>query len=296
MIEVCPAPDPNTRIAVCEAPARRAEIVDGHRNKLNLSSNRNIRRANCRDCRNRAASLSPRPSGNALWRKLSMNQRKTRSSAKPTAFRTCLAVSLLLSGVAGISNARADDDDFGFGFGFTPGNLLVSRSVYDNNPNNIQVGASLPPNCVAANCVIATANGSYPTVFNNNLVDGSFGITAKSFWTRSGHSDRWSIRSKYQTARSAESPHQRSDGHELLVQIGAGPQSVDRRPLRDVHGLPGAHRCDRRLELEYARRHRSHQPRPRKRTSASSRLWTSTATSVLPRPTRIAATTAAPRS
>jgi hypothetical protein len=110
-----------------------------------------------------------------------MNQRKTRSSAKPTAFRTCLAVSLLLSGVAGISNARADDDDFGFGFGFTPGNLLVSRSVYDNNPNNVQVGASLPPNCAAANCVIATANGSYPTVFNNDLVDGSFGITSKIF-------------------------------------------------------------------------------------------------------------------
>jgi hypothetical protein len=110
-----------------------------------------------------------------------MNQRKTRSSAKPTAFRTCLAVSLLLSGIAGVSNARADDDDFGFGFGFTPGNLLVSRSVYDNNPNNVQVGASLPPNCATANCVIATANGSYPTVFNNDLVDGSFGITSKIF-------------------------------------------------------------------------------------------------------------------
>src|SRR5262249_5199249 len=30
---------------------------------------------------------------------------------------------------------------------FTPGNLLVSRSVYDDNPNNVQVGMTLPPGC-----------------------------------------------------------------------------------------------------------------------------------------------------
>ena len=28
---------------------------------------------------------------------------------------------------------------------FYPGNLVVSRSVYDNNPNNVQVGMTLPP-------------------------------------------------------------------------------------------------------------------------------------------------------
>jgi hypothetical protein len=41
------------------------------------------------------------------------------------------------------------------------------------------VGMSLPPECVPANCVLATTNGSYPQVFNNALVDSSFGITAK---------------------------------------------------------------------------------------------------------------------
>ena len=63
---------------------------------------------------------------------------------------------------------------------FWPGNLVVSRSVYDNNPNNIMVGATLPPNCVSA-CGAAISDGTYPYVWNNNLVDGSFGITSKLF-------------------------------------------------------------------------------------------------------------------
>lgn len=65
---------------------------------------------------------------------------------------------------------------------FQPGNLVVSRSVYDNNPNNVYVGETLPPNCQStqAGCNgMATYDGTYPTVWNNNLVDGSFGITSK---------------------------------------------------------------------------------------------------------------------
>ena len=67
---------------------------------------------------------------------------------------------------------------------FVPGNLVISRSVYDNNPNNVQVGQLLPPNCqqTQAGCNgNATNDGSYPLVWNNNLVDGSFGITSKIF-------------------------------------------------------------------------------------------------------------------
>ncbi|SHJ75162.1 hypothetical protein SAMN05444159_1394 [Bradyrhizobium lablabi] len=90
-------------------------------------------------------------------------------------FRSGLAVTVLLSGVVGANVARADDD----GVDFRPGNLLLSRSVYDNNPANIAVGTQLPPNCVAPNCVTATADGSYPFIWDNSLVDGSFGITAK---------------------------------------------------------------------------------------------------------------------
>ncbi|HEV3113756.1 MAG TPA: hypothetical protein VGY99_24985 [Candidatus Binataceae bacterium] len=69
---------------------------------------------------------------------------------------------------------------------FYPGNLVVSRSVYDNNPGNVQVNEMLPPRCdttmaAAGSCVSATNNGSYPFVWNNALSDASFGITSKIF-------------------------------------------------------------------------------------------------------------------
>ena len=69
---------------------------------------------------------------------------------------------------------------------FYPGNLVVSRSVYDNNPDNVQVGTILPPNCASTSggCAGpggATNDGTYPFVWNNNLYDGSFGITSKIF-------------------------------------------------------------------------------------------------------------------
>jgi hypothetical protein len=79
------------------------------------------------------------------------------------------------------------DDDFGLGrFRFLPGNLVVSRSVYDNNANNVRVGTILPPNCASTTggCGAPTGapdDGTYPTVWNNDLYDGSFGITSKIY-------------------------------------------------------------------------------------------------------------------
>jgi len=69
---------------------------------------------------------------------------------------------------------------------FWPGNLVVSRSVYDNNSNNVTVGEILPPNCAATQggCGASTGapyNGSYPLVWNDAIYDGSFGITSKIF-------------------------------------------------------------------------------------------------------------------
>ena len=64
---------------------------------------------------------------------------------------------------------------------FSPGNLVLSRSVYDNNPNNVQVGELLPPGCSStqAGCSGNASNdGTYPYVWNNDVVDGSFGITS----------------------------------------------------------------------------------------------------------------------
>src|ERR1700691_5693010 len=103
--------------------------------------------------------------------KISMSVAGSRRFAGPPAVRSGLAVTLFLSGVVGATGALAGDDDAGF----RPGNLLISRSVYDNNPANVVAGTTvLPPNCVAPNCVTATAGGSYPYIWDNSLVDGSF--------------------------------------------------------------------------------------------------------------------------
>ncbi len=82
----------------------------------------------------------------------------------------------------GSSTAYTND----WGVYFDPDNLVVSRSVYDNNPNNIQVGTILPPNCAATTggCAGpggAINDGSYPFVWNNDTYDGSFGISSKIF-------------------------------------------------------------------------------------------------------------------
>jgi hypothetical protein len=111
-----------------------------------------------------------------------MNVAGHRFFDKRAIFQTRSAVALLLSsvavlsGLAGATRALADDD----GVEFKPGNVLLSRSVYDNNPGNVTAGVTLlPPNCVAPNCVTAVADGTYPNVFNNEAPDASFGITSK---------------------------------------------------------------------------------------------------------------------
>jgi hypothetical protein len=98
---------------------------------------------------------------------------------------------------------RADDDAQ---FHFIPNSLVVSRSVYVGTADTVTVGQTLPPGCVAGTvkvpllaggtanvkvtCATAAADGTYPTVFNNNKVDGSFGVTSPIFLddiTTEGH-------------------------------------------------------------------------------------------------------------
>lgn len=93
------------------------------------------------------------------------------------------AVSLIgIAALVGLGEVSADQNFF------LPGNLVVSRSVYDNNANNVTVGMQLPPVCVvSASCVAATNDGAFPFVFNNaapaphGAADGSFGITSPIF-------------------------------------------------------------------------------------------------------------------
>lgn len=76
---------------------------------------------------------------------------------------------------------------------FTPGNLVVSRSVYQGTAATIALGQPLPPICPSTavcnggNGGPATATGAYPStsnsnnVWNNDNVDGSFGVTSPIF-------------------------------------------------------------------------------------------------------------------
>jgi hypothetical protein len=104
-----------------------------------------------------------------------MIAKKTRSLRERLLSTTRFAVTLLATTALGSTLAYAEEITF-----FFPGNLLLSRSVYDSPANIITPGVTqLPPNCVAPNCVTAVADGTYPTVFNNVLADASFGVTAK---------------------------------------------------------------------------------------------------------------------
>jgi hypothetical protein len=85
---------------------------------------------------------------------------------------------LLASAIFTVSAVSASGQDGNNGHHFTPNKLVVSRSVYDNNAATVTVGETLPPGC-KSQCVAAVSNGTYPFVWDNNLVDGSFGITSR---------------------------------------------------------------------------------------------------------------------
>ncbi len=109
-----------------------------------------------------------------------------------------IAAASMLSAQTSV-NAAADDDgrDRSDRFEFKSGTLVLSRSVYVGNAVTVAVGQTLPSGCVAATvtlpllaggtttvkvkCATATADGTFPNVFNNDKADGSFGITSPIF-------------------------------------------------------------------------------------------------------------------
>jgi len=133
----------------------------------------------------------------APWRATLVKKRRTLAVlAVATAFG-------LVGGVF-VSKMAADDDDHqSRHFQFAEGSLVLSRSVYSGTPGTITVGQILPPGCVpgtitlpllaggtttvkikagsSSGCNTAVADGTYPTVFNNDGADGSFGITSPIF-------------------------------------------------------------------------------------------------------------------
>jgi hypothetical protein len=110
--------------------------------------------------------------------------------SRPSRWHVSLAAALLagVSAVAantGSASAHAARQSW-----FLPGNLVVSRSVYVGKAGLLKPGMTvLPPGCTSG-CAVASSNGTYPGVWNNDSVDGSFGITSPVFLdqvTPSGH-------------------------------------------------------------------------------------------------------------
>src|SRR5215472_1536026 len=98
------------------------------------------------------------------------------------AFLTVLSAAGVLAattaaGAAGASTARPS---FGDQDHLIPGDLLVSESYYANDPGIVAGSTQLPPGCTTG-CATAVANGDYPYVFNNDSVDGSFGVTSRLY-------------------------------------------------------------------------------------------------------------------
>jgi hypothetical protein len=103
---------------------------------------------------------------------------KETRSRRGRSISTHFAVALLATTALGGTIAYADDDFFFF----RPGDLLVSKAVYTNAA--ITAGTTqLPPGCGPAPavtpCAAAIADGTYPTVFNNANIDGSFSVASK---------------------------------------------------------------------------------------------------------------------
>jgi hypothetical protein len=108
----------------------------------------------------------------------------TTKRSGPRAFARTAALLLTSTALAAGSAASAQADPAHFphpgSAPLTPGNLLVSRSVYENDPALTAGVTQLPAGCTTG-CVPAKAGGAYPEVWNNDLVDESFGITSKIF-------------------------------------------------------------------------------------------------------------------
>jgi hypothetical protein len=111
-----------------------------------------------------------------------------------------IALTLALAGLAQAQNGNSAG-----AFSFAPNSLVVTRSVYVGTPSLLVPGVTvLPPGCpnppdgnpvtvlqispagsytppIAVPCATPTADGTFPTVFQNGAADGHFGITSPIF-------------------------------------------------------------------------------------------------------------------
>jgi hypothetical protein len=102
-------------------------------------------------------------------------RRRTRIAVLVTA--AGMASALAAGAVGSGAQASVITPGFGDDTHLIPGDLLVSTSHYINDPNIVAGQTILPPGSGSAGA-LAVAGGDYPYVFNNDSVDGSFGVTS----------------------------------------------------------------------------------------------------------------------
>ena len=140
--------------------------------------------------------------------------------------------------------ARGAGDQESSTLEFNQDTLVLSRSVYAGTAGTVTVGETLPPGCVAGTvtlpllaggtanvkvrCSAAVANGTYPTVFNDNGADGSFGVTSPIFIDTF---DRC-------TAGYLHRPQQ-PVSDQLQFEFGIGGRSCGKQALDYLRGIPG---------------------------------------------------------
>lgn len=127
--------------------------------------------------------------------------------------KALLAIAMSMALAVGIQAGNDRDDDHESDhFEFKPGTLVLTRSVYVGTPSLLVPGVTvLPPGCmggaagipvtvpliaggvtppIPVPCSVASADGTFPNVFNNSATDGHFGITSPIFLddiTTDGH-------------------------------------------------------------------------------------------------------------
>ena len=121
-----------------------------------------------------------------LWLNFSPFREVPGMSMRISKRRMFLRGTAVLACAASIGGAAAIAQDSSEGTELRPGNLVVSRSVYDNKAGNVQVGTVLPPGCAntTGGCAAPTGapfDGTYPSVWNNDTYDSSFGITSRIY-------------------------------------------------------------------------------------------------------------------
>ncbi len=103
---------------------------------------------------------------------------RKRTAAIGVAVAAAGSLSLLSTSPAGA--AAGGNGNAGIPANLQPGKLLVSTSTWQRDADITAGQTMLPPGCGTLKnnpCATAVADGSYPYTFNNDAVDGSFGIT-----------------------------------------------------------------------------------------------------------------------